>query len=51
MMAILFIVGVITIFGVLIIGAVETKRMREGRPDIITSILEKKAEGPKNKGD
>ena len=50
MMAILFIVGVLTIFGVLVISAVETRRMRGGQSDLITSLLDKKAEKSKNRG-
>jgi hypothetical protein len=38
---ILVIVGIVTIFGVLIIGAFEIRRMGKGQPDIISSILEK----------
>jgi len=47
---ILVIVGIVTIFGVLIIGAVEIRRMGKGQPDMITSLLEKKADKSKNKG-
>jgi len=39
---ILVIVGVVTIFGVLIIGAVETRRVQKGQPDIISSLLKKR---------
>jgi hypothetical protein len=40
--SILVIVGILTIFGVLIAGAVEARRMENGRPDIISSVLKKK---------
>ena len=40
-MAVLVIIGVVTVFGVLVISVIETKRMQEGRPDIISGILEK----------
>jgi hypothetical protein len=50
MMAIFFIIGVITIFGVLIVSAVETKRIKRGQPDIITSLIEKKADKSSKQG-
>lgn len=40
---ILVIVGFVTIFGILIIGAIETRRVQKGQPDIISSILKKGA--------
>ncbi len=42
MMAILVIIGVVTIFGTFIIGAIETRRTEKGQPDIITSLFKKK---------
>ena len=50
MMAIFFIIGVLTIFGVLAISAIETRRMKSGQSDIITSLLENKTDKSKNKG-
>jgi len=44
---ILVIVGVVTIFGVLIIGAVEIRRMGKGQPDIISSVLQKRGDKAK----
>jgi len=44
MMVALVIVGVVTIIGVLIIGAIETRRMEEGQPSIISSISKKKGD-------
>jgi hypothetical protein len=38
----LVIIGIVTIFGVLIIGAIEVGRMQKGRQDIISDILEKR---------
>jgi hypothetical protein len=40
---ILVIIGIVTIFGVLIIGAVEIRRMGKGQPDIISGILGKRS--------
>jgi len=36
MMVALVVVGVVTIFGVLIIGAIETRRMENGKPSILS---------------
>lgn len=36
MMVALVIVGVVTIIGVVIIGAIETKRMEKGKPSILS---------------
>lgn len=43
-MVALVIVGVVTVIGVSIIGAVETRRMEKGRPSIISSISKKKSD-------
>ena len=40
----LIIVGVVTIFGVIAIAAVETRRMEKGQPSIISSKRSDKAE-------
>ncbi|MFZ0034993.1 MAG: hypothetical protein WAK60_08420 [Sedimentisphaerales bacterium] len=44
MMVVLMVVGVVTIFGVLIIVAIETRRMEKGKPSIILSISKKKSD-------
>ena len=44
MMAVLFIIGVITILGVLVVSAVEIRRVKKGQPDIITSLLHRKTD-------
>jgi cytochrome bd-type quinol oxidase subunit 1 len=43
MMVALMVVGLVTIFGVLIIGVIETRRMEKGQPSIISSISKKKS--------
>jgi hypothetical protein len=40
----LVIVGLVTIFGVIIIAAVEARRMEKGKPSIISSKKSDKAE-------
>jgi hypothetical protein len=44
--SILVIVGILTIFGVLILGALEARRTEKGQPDIITSIFKSKDDKP-----
>jgi hypothetical protein len=40
--SILVTVGIVTIFGVLILGALEARRMENKQPDIITSAFKNK---------
>ncbi len=42
MFLILVIVGIVTILGVLIVGAIEARRMENEQPNIITSIFKNK---------
>jgi hypothetical protein len=42
-MIILVIVGMVTIFGVVIIAAIETRRMEKGQPSILSSEKSDKA--------
>jgi hypothetical protein len=39
--AILVIIGVLTVVGVLVISVIEAEHMEDGRPDMISGILEK----------
>jgi hypothetical protein len=41
----LVIIGVVTIFGVVIIAAIETRRMEKGQPSIISSKSKSDKEG------
>jgi hypothetical protein len=38
----LVIVGLVTIFGVIVIAAIETRRMENGQPSILSGISKKK---------
>jgi hypothetical protein len=40
----LVVVGVVTIIGVVVVAAIETRRMEKGRPSIISSKKSDKAE-------
>jgi hypothetical protein len=40
-MILLVIVGAVTVFGVVVIAAVETRRMEEGKPSILSSTIER----------
>jgi hypothetical protein len=40
----LVIIGAVTIFGVVIIAAIETRRMEKGQSSIISSISKKKSD-------
>ena len=45
----LVIVGVVTIIGVIAIGAIETRRMEKGQPSIVSSISGKRSDRAKEK--
>lgn len=46
-MIILVIVGMVTIFGVVVIAAVEARRMDKGQPSILSGISKKKSDSDK----